>query len=347
MIDADQGRADQHNVSQESGFEHVEEDAHVTLTTVHDTQKTKGLMESSSVSSDFIDKLLNLENASPAKNEIASLMDTAIHPKEEPSGQTSSLFTIPVTVIPEIASAFTTTIPPPPPSFNPLLQQATPTPTPTASEVTTSFRALPDFSSIFRFNDRVTNLEKDLSEMKQVDRYAQVISLIPAIILPQVVSDFATLVIEQNVTESLEVAVLAKSSSQTKSTYAVAASLLEFELMKILMDKMEEHKSYLRAEYKKELYDALVKSHNTYKDLFESYGEVFMLKRSQDDKDKDQDPSDGSDQGMKRRKMSKDAESYRDPKSKKSKSSSSSKATSRSQRNNDEQPDDEAAPKFD
>ncbi|GKD78350.1 hypothetical protein Tco_1340971, partial [Tanacetum coccineum] len=41
MTDADQGGADQHNLSQESGFEHVEEDTYVTLTTVHAIQKTE------------------------------------------------------------------------------------------------------------------------------------------------------------------------------------------------------------------------------------------------------------------------------------------------------------------
>ncbi|GJZ36084.1 retrovirus-related pol polyprotein from transposon TNT 1-94 [Tanacetum coccineum] len=144
----------------------------------------------------------------------------------------------------------------------------------------------------------------------------------------------------KNVTESLEVIVLAKSSSQPKSTYQAAAPLSEFELTKILMDKMDEHKSYLRADYKKELYDALVKS-------------------SRDDKDKDPDPSAGSDRGTKRRKSSKETESSIDPKSKEYKSSSSSKGTSRSQHkssgksthfdtgNNDEQPDDEAASKND
>ncbi|GKC74629.1 hypothetical protein Tco_1120512 [Tanacetum coccineum] len=194
--------------------------------------------------------------------------------------------------------------------------------------------------------------------MKQADRYAQAISLIPAIVdryignklgeaIQQAIKSHTAECREEaladkreyidlidtskNVTELLEAAVLAKSSSQPKSTYAAAASLSEFELTKILMDKMEEHKSYLRAEYKKELYDALVKSYNTNKDLFETYGEVFTLKRSRDDKDKDQDPYAGSDQGMKRRKSSKDAESSRDPKSKKSKSSSSSKGTSCSQ----------------
>ncbi|GKC54722.1 hypothetical protein Tco_1077467 [Tanacetum coccineum] len=118
------------------------------------------------------------------------------------------------TTIPEIISDFTTTIPPPPP---------------------------------------VTNLEKDLLEIKQVDQYAQALSSISAIdekndyielvdtsmraiikevntqlpqILPQAVSDFATPVIEKNVTESIEAAVLARSSSQPKSTYEVVALTL-------------------------------------------------------------------------------------------------------------------------
>ncbi|GKE77916.1 hypothetical protein Tco_1544036, partial [Tanacetum coccineum] len=305
---ANQGGADQHNVSQELGFEQEEEDAHVTLTTIHDTHETEGPMQSSSVSSDFTDKLLNFDKTSLTNNVIASLMDTTIR-HEEPSSQTSSLFTILVMVIPEITSAFTTTIPPPPPSFNPLPKQATPTPTPTTSEITTSFPALLDFSSVFKFNDRVTNLEKDLSEMNQVDRQeyidvidtsvrtvieAEVKTQLPQI-LPQVVSEFATPVIERNITESLEAVVLAKSSSQPNSTYEAAASLSKFELIKILMDKMEEHKSYLRTDYKRKLYDALVKSYNTKKHLFETYSEVFTLKRNRDDKDKDQEPSVGSD----------------------------------------------------
>ncbi|GJR62428.1 hypothetical protein Tco_1504590 [Tanacetum coccineum] len=80
MTNADQGGADQHNVSQESGFEQEEEDAHVKLTVVHDTHKTEGPMQSSSVSSDFTEKLLNFENVSPADNEISSLMDTDSSP---------------------------------------------------------------------------------------------------------------------------------------------------------------------------------------------------------------------------------------------------------------------------
>ncbi|GKG45861.1 hypothetical protein Tco_0498307, partial [Tanacetum coccineum] len=118
------------------------------------------------------------------------------------------------------------------------------------------------------------------------------------------VLDFATPVIEKNVTESLEVAVLARSSSQPKSTYKAATTLSEIELTKILMDKIEKNKSYDKADYKRN--DALVKSYQTDKDLFDTYGEVFSLKRSRDDRDKDQDPSDGSDRGTKRRKSRKE-----------------------------------------
>ncbi|GKD61727.1 hypothetical protein Tco_1299236 [Tanacetum coccineum] len=97
--------------------------------------------------------------------------------------------------------------------------------------------------------------------------------------------DVATPVIEKNVTKSVEAVVLTRSSSQLTSTYEVAASLSEFELTKILIDKMEKNKSYDKADYKKKLYDALVESYNTDKDLFDSYGEVFSLKRSRDDKE--------------------------------------------------------------
>ncbi|GKC70591.1 hypothetical protein Tco_1116474, partial [Tanacetum coccineum] len=78
MTDVDQGGADQHN-------------------------KTEGPMQSSSVSSDFTKKLLNFKNVSPADNEIASLIDTNIR-HEEPSGQTSSLYTKPIMYAQSISS---------------------------------------------------------------------------------------------------------------------------------------------------------------------------------------------------------------------------------------------------
>nr|GEU77462.1 retrovirus-related Pol polyprotein from transposon TNT 1-94 [Tanacetum cinerariifolium] len=48
---------------------------------------------------------------------------------------------------------------------------------------------------------------------------------------------------ESTITKSLENVVLAKSSSQLKSTYEAAKSLIEFELKKILLDKLQKSKS--------------------------------------------------------------------------------------------------------
>ncbi|GJV12897.1 hypothetical protein Tco_1354438 [Tanacetum coccineum] len=134
---------------------------------VHDTQKADEPVQSSSVSIDFTRKLLNLENPSLANNEIASLMETSARL---------------AMVVPKNTSSFTTTIPLPPLFFSPLLQQATPTPTPTTSKATTSLPVLLDFASVFKFNERVFNLEKDMSEIKQVDQYAQALSSIPTIV---------------------------------------------------------------------------------------------------------------------------------------------------------------------
>ncbi|GKF55203.1 hypothetical protein Tco_0165543, partial [Tanacetum coccineum] len=135
---------------------------------------------------------------------------------------------------------------------------------------------------------------------------------------------------EKNVTESVEAAVLTWSLSQPTFTYEASASLSEFELTKTMIVTIEKNRSYDEANYKKKLYDALAESYNIDKDLFDSYGEVFSLKRSQDDSDKDRDPSVGSDQGNKRRKSSKDVESSRDSRSKEKKSSSTFKDASQS-----------------
>ncbi|GKD09958.1 hypothetical protein Tco_1189643 [Tanacetum coccineum] len=70
---------------------------------------------------------------------------------------------------------------------------------------------------------------------------------------------------------------------------------------------MEKSKSYLAAPKHRDCYDSLKKSYDLVKDFFFFY-DVYSLKRSRKDKDKDEDPSAGSDRGLKKRKLSKDAE---------------------------------------
>ncbi|GJT43472.1 hypothetical protein Tco_0347560 [Tanacetum coccineum] len=126
--------------------------------------------------------------------------------------------------------------------------------------------------------------------------------------------------------------VLVRSSNQPQSSYATAASLTEFELKKIIIDKIEANKSMHRSDVQMNLYNTLIEEYNSNKDLLESYGEVVTLKRSrkdQDKDDKDEEPSAGSNRGSKRRCSGND-ESSKEPAQKESKSTSSSKGATRS-----------------
>ncbi|GJR06954.1 hypothetical protein Tco_0529938 [Tanacetum coccineum] len=60
------------SASHEKPYKQVIEDAHVTLTS---SQKTEGSKQSSSVSSDFASKFLNLDNVPPVIDEVASMMN--------------------------------------------------------------------------------------------------------------------------------------------------------------------------------------------------------------------------------------------------------------------------------
>nr|GEU68517.1 hypothetical protein [Tanacetum cinerariifolium] len=81
---------------------------------------------------------------------------------------------------------------------------------------------------------------------------------------------------------------------------------------------MDEIQSYLIATEHKECYDGLIKSYDLDKSLFSTYDKVYSLKRSR--KDKDEDPSTGSDRGLKKQKTSKDVEPTTGPVTKDSKS---------------------------
>nr|GEV88135.1 copia protein [Tanacetum cinerariifolium] len=85
----------------------------------------------------------------------------------------------------------------------------------------------------------------------------------------------------------------------------VVATLTEFELKKILIDKIDKSESYLAAPEHKEFYEGLKKSYDLDKTIFSTYGKVYSLKRIR--KDKDEDPFAGSDRGLKKRMTSKDA----------------------------------------
>ncbi|GKB93163.1 hypothetical protein Tco_0979300, partial [Tanacetum coccineum] len=350
-------------VNTDEGFiqKEVVEDAYVTISTI--AKETGVPVTSSSHSSDLASKFLKFLDIPHTDAEFISPMDVSVH-HEVPSNQTPTLLTVPVLVITESSPIYTTVIPQSLLSFTLPPPQSTPTPPPT-NEATNPLSGLLNFASVFQFNNRGSALEKDVDELKKdhllntqvialVDEHLdsrlgatrdefmsylsasitaritkQVKIQLPQI-LPKEVSNFAPPVIKSMVTESLEHAVLAKESSQPKSTYEAASSLTKFELKKILIDKMDESQSYMTVVEHRECYDRLIKSYDLDKSLFSTYDKVYSLKRSRKDKDKDEDPSAGSDRGLKKRKTSKDAEPTKGLKAKESQSGSSKGTKSQS-----------------
>ncbi|GKA13384.1 hypothetical protein Tco_0693030 [Tanacetum coccineum] len=240
--DAEMHDAQQGNENLETTQEQVVEDAHVTISTV--TKKTEVPVTSSSLSSDLASKFLNFLDIPQADAEIVSPLDVHVH-HEVPRTEAPTLLSVPVSVIPESSPVFTN-IPQSSHIFTPTPIQATHTPPPTI-ETTNPLSTLPDFSSVFRFNDRITALEKEVVELKKDPLHTQVTSLVDSHFDTRLgetrdefeVSNFAPPVIEKLIKESRDEVTLAKVSSQPHSTYEVAYTLTEFELKEILIDKME------------------------------------------------------------------------------------------------------------
>nr|GEX36643.1 hypothetical protein [Tanacetum cinerariifolium] len=237
--------------------EQVVEDAHVII-----MKNTEVPVTISSRSPDLASKFLKNLDIPPADTEIVSPLDVHVH-HEVPRIHTFTLLVVSVS--------------------------STPTPLPT-TETTNIPPSILDFSLVFRFNDRVIALEKDVAELKNDPLHTQVTTLVDdhldtrmgatrkefmnflsasltdriteqvknqlPQILPDEVSNFASPVIENMIQESLNQVNLEKASSQPHLTYEAAATLTEFELKKILIDKINSSESYLIAPEHRECYDA-------------------------------------------------------------------------------------------
>ncbi|GJY47602.1 hypothetical protein Tco_0436665 [Tanacetum coccineum] len=292
------------------------EEAYVTLTTKPPVVQ----QQSSSVSSDLVAKFIN---PSPDTG-----IDSILNPNAAVSVTPSSATIIPQTPIPIIQpqqqthdSTTTTTIPtttvPEIPNFASLfgferrvsslesdlseLKQ-----TNQFAEALSSIPGIVDKYLATKVKDTVdvaVQLKSDkLREEAQAENQDFLNSLdsnMKRIIKEQVKAQTSKIMtkVEKYVTETLGAEVLVRSTNQPQTSYAVASSLSELELKKILMDKMEENNSIDRSDVQKNLYRALLEAYNSDKDLLSSYGEVVTLKRGRDDQDKDEEPSAGSNRG--------------------------------------------------
>nr|GFB04098.1 hypothetical protein [Tanacetum cinerariifolium] len=162
------------------------------------------------------------------------------------------------------------------------------------------------------------NMQKIIKEQVKEQVKVQVSKILPKI--------------EQTVNEQLEAEVLTRSSNSSKTSYAIAADLSEMELKKILINKMEGNKFIHRSNEQRNLYNALVKAYESDKIILETYGDTVTWKRRRDDDaDKDEEPSAGSNQGSKRRREGKEPESASAPNEKATRSTGKSTQVSKSQ----------------
>ncbi|GKD13695.1 hypothetical protein Tco_1198102, partial [Tanacetum coccineum] len=253
---------------------------------------------------------------------------------------------VPVTTIAEPPLMSVTTLLPP---FTHLIthMQQTLVPTPTSTQ-SSSLQDLPNFGSLFEFNQRLKTLENDFSEFRQTNQFAKAVYSIPGIIdnylankmnkavktaiqlqsdkvkdeafaeneafinslddnmkkiikeqvKQQVKKQVSKILprIEKTANEQLEVEVMTRLSTESKTSHAVAANLSELELKKILIDKMESNKSIHKSDEQKNLYKELVEAYESDKLILDTYGDTISFKRRRDDEDKDEEPSAGSDQ---------------------------------------------------
>nr|GEX05748.1 hypothetical protein [Tanacetum cinerariifolium] len=222
-------------------------------------------------------------------SKIVSLLDVHVH-HEVPRTQAPNLLTIPVFVILELSPVLTNILQSSY-TFNPTPIQTTLTPSLTI-ETINPLSTLPDFSLVFRFNDRIIALEKEVDELKKDPLHTQVTSLVDI---------------------HLETRL-----GETKGRIHD----VPFRVSHNSNRQKGESESYLTALENRDCYDGLKKSYKLDMDYFSSY-DVYCLKRSRKDKDKDEDPSAGSDRGLKKRKLSKDAKPIIEPINKDSTSGSS------------------------
>ncbi|GJS59858.1 hypothetical protein Tco_0654642 [Tanacetum coccineum] len=211
----------------------------------------------------------------------------------------------------------TVTISPQPPVLIIQTVQQTPDSTTIKPNPTTTLPEIPNFASLFGFEQRVSALETKMSEFKQTSQFADAGSSILGIVdnyLASKMKDDVDVIIkdqvkdqvskilpkvEKYVTESLGAKVLVRLANQPQSSYA-------------------------------NLYNALIDSYNSDKDLFTSYGDVITLKRGREDQDKKKTNLLEIKERVEERRSGKEAESSKEPTHKESKSTSSSKGTSRS-----------------
>nr|GEV77557.1 hypothetical protein [Tanacetum cinerariifolium] len=197
------------------------------------------------------------------------------------------------------------------------IAQKAPNPLTTASS--TLLQNLPNLGSLFGFDHRLKTLEDNFSDFVQTNQFIGAVSSILEIVqryMDQRMNETVNVAVQiqpdrlrdeaqvdneeflKNLDENIQKIIKEQVKEQVKTSYVVAVDLSEMELKKILIEKIERNKSIYRSNEQRNLYKALVKAYESDKIILDTYGDTITLKRRRDDDaDKDEEPSTGSDRG--------------------------------------------------
>ncbi|GJU30149.1 hypothetical protein Tco_1173738 [Tanacetum coccineum] len=334
MTDIEKLNAEYEEINQEVASAKVQDDVQATTTVESATQKEK-------------------TKAPPSSSSRSVSSNYVIIP--EPTVLSS---------IPEITTeAPATTISPFIPPFIPIPPHLTPIPTPTSTEATISTHAVPESKTLFTIHLRVSNLENEVKELRNVDHSTSFLATIKSKVLTVVkeyigtsLRDALHKVLQRHTTEFIKehsvpedvIKVLKHQQKPQKSAADIykikmehaakqqesqstikssdKAALNELDQKHALFETMTTSKSFNNHPKHIALYHALIESILADEDAIHQGVAEKQKKRKPDDEDRDEDPPAGPNQGLKRRKTSKDVEP-----SKRSKSTGSFKGNTSSQ----------------
>ncbi|GJV55970.1 hypothetical protein Tco_1456975 [Tanacetum coccineum] len=304
------------------------------------------LSSSHSVSSTYTNAFLNLENLHSTETEVVSMMDINVQHKVL---RTSPLLTIPVSVIPKhtvvnryktVTTTPSTTITSLLSSLFPYLQQSIPIPTPTNIEATTSTILVPESETLSTLHQRITDLEKDVKELKNVDNSTTVISTIKSEV-PNAVKEYLESSMDdalykqyapQKSIEDIQKIKIEHAKKQQVPKETITSSdttaLEEIDQKTTLFNTMTKSKSFNKSLKHKALHHALMESILEDEYAMDKGVADELKKRKPDDADKDEGPTAVTDRGLKRQRTSKGTETSKKTSTSKDSSKGKSLTTS-------------------
>ncbi|GKB56149.1 hypothetical protein Tco_0912335 [Tanacetum coccineum] len=321
-------------------------EAHATKDTedvnVNPTIVTHVVQQKSSSVSDLVSKFIN-----PSTDEgTDSVLNQNI--------QSDVLVDIPVTATTETPPTMKTTFQPPFPNIHSLQQK--PNLSTSTTFPATNLPEIPNFASLFGFEQRVSSLEIELSKLKQTNQFVEAVSSILGI-----VDNY----LSSKMKEAVDVDVQLKSNKLREEAQAENQDFinsLDSNINKIIKEQVKAQTFKIMSKVEKYVTETLgaevlVRSTNqpqTSYAVASSLSElelkkIFMDKMEEnklinrfevqknlynaghDDEDKDEEPSAGSNRGTKRKRSGKETESTNEPTHKESRTTSSPRGASRSQ----------------